>query len=368
MPRNFLTFLVLLCIFGSQNCTEPVSPDFALGAPFYLAEGSVISGEGVSEIQIRQSNFRSVSLQFQPITDALVESMEADGQSVMWGLHDAETGRYRPPAGFRAEPGETWHFEIVFPDGTRARSTPETIPAPVPLDALTANFVQNSVYDTGLDRFIPRFELFVDYADPADVQNYYEWQVGVWEKINVCASCVQGIWRNGACIDVSDRFIFRYDYPCDPPDCYRYEVLKQVLVSDDAFSNGQSIRGFPVGGIPFDGYGGQLAVVRAVSLTPEAHTYATVISTLVNGQNSLNSTTPVALNGNIRNLNPGGNPVLGYLRGATIAETSVYYERTLATGFPLPFDPVLRLEDPLGRLRAPCDGPNRRTEPPPGWP
>ncbi|WP_026231936.1 DUF4249 domain-containing protein [Neolewinella persica] len=368
MHRIIPIFLAFVCTLGWQGCTEPVKPDFALGDAFYLVEGSIIAEGGESEVRLRKSNFREVNFQFQPVTDALIQSLEVDGQSVIWSVVDAEAGSYRPPAGFRAEPGQTWHFEITFADGTQGVSTPETIPEPVPLDSLTVNFVQNSAFDTGLDRFIPRFELFVNYKDPAGVPNYYEWQVGFWKKINVCASCLQGIWRNGECIAVNDRFVFRYDYPCNPPNCYQYEVLDQVLVSYDALSDGQYINGFPVGAIPFDGYGSQLAVARAVSLTPDAYAYVDVISKLVNGQDGLNGTIPVALNGNVRNQDPDGTLILGYLRGVSTTEVTAYYERTINTGFPLPFDSVLRLEDPLGRLRAPCDGPNRITSPPPGWP
>ncbi|MEM9928531.1 MAG: hypothetical protein AAF840_01805, partial [Bacteroidota bacterium] len=60
--------------------------------------------------------------------------------------------------------------------------------------------------------------------------------------------------------------------------------------------------------------------------------------------------------------------VLGYLRAVSASSITGFVERTQETGFPLPFDPVIRLEDPLGRFRAPCDGPNRITSPPPGWP
>lgn len=343
-------------------------PAFALGDPFYLVEGSIVAGEGVSALRIQQSNFREISLQFQPVTAARVLSVEANGETVLWRLENAETGNFQPPMGFVPEPGQTWHFEIELADGVSIVSTPETIPQAVPLAALEINFVQNSIFSTDLDRFLPRFELFVDYQDPPAKPNYYEWEVSFWEEIDVCASCTQGVWRDGECITVTNRFIFRYDYPCDSAECFQRERLNQVIVSDDAFSDGQFIRGFPVGGINFDRYGGLLAVVEAISLGPEAYDYSGVISALVNGQDGLNATIPVALDGNVRNIDPDGPLVLGYLRAVSSSQITAFVERTLETGFPLPFDPVVRLEDPLGRLRAPCDGPNRSTEPPPGWP
>jgi hypothetical protein len=62
-----------------------------------------------------------------------------DGRTVSWELVDPFIGNYRPPEDFRAEAGETWHFEINLPDGTNIIYDPETIPPPVPLNGNVRN-------------------------------------------------------------------------------------------------------------------------------------------------------------------------------------------------------------------------------------
>ncbi|MEL6846665.1 MAG: DUF4249 family protein, partial [Bacteroidota bacterium] len=167
---------------------SPTEPEFRLEDGFYLAEGSIFAGEDVrSEIRIRRSDFREVQLQLEPVADATVISIRGDGRTVSWELVDPILGNYRPPEDFRAEVGEAWHFEINLPDGTNIISDPETIPPIVPLEGITIRFVQNSTFDESRGRFIPRFEVFLDYDDPEGEENFYQWRYYYWEEIDVCA-------------------------------------------------------------------------------------------------------------------------------------------------------------------------------------
>jgi hypothetical protein len=151
--------LLLLCPLA---CILPTEPEFRLDDGFYLAEGTIFAGEETSEIRIRRSDFNDVQLALDPVLDARVLSVSAAGRSVNWQLIDSLLGNYQPPENFRAEVGETWHFEIELPDGTRIISDQETIPPAVPLTGIEVQFVQNSVFDESRGRFIPRFEIFID--------------------------------------------------------------------------------------------------------------------------------------------------------------------------------------------------------------
>lgn len=365
LPLSFFGGFYLLLL---ASCLEPVAPEFQLEEPFFLVEGGIIVGENrVNEVRIQRSNFRELALYFQPVTDARLTSVEAGGEVVDWYLVDAETGRYQAPEDFAPEVGQSWQFEIGFPDGTEAVSAPELIPEPVSITNLRIQFEQNSIFDEGRNRFIPRFELYADYEDPAGTENYYQVEYVAWEKLQVCASCEGAIWRDGICIP-QDAFIIRYDYPCDPSLCFESKRGKEVVFTSDEVSDGSSVRDLPLGGINFDRIGGLLVVAQLSSITTSAFEYGKVISDLVNGSGALNSTIPVALDGNIRNLDPSGPTVLGFLSARSATETRAFTEITYDTGTPLPFDGLIRLEDPLGRIRAPCDGPNRITTVPEGWP
>ncbi|WP_020569069.1 DUF4249 domain-containing protein [Neolewinella persica] len=362
-------FLILSILCG---CLEPTKPEFQIEESFILVEGNILAGEGQGEIRIRESNFREVALEFESVAGAEVLAIEANGTTVSWGP-GYEPGRYIPPPEAVVLPGETWHVEITLPDGTSVISAPETIPEPVEVSNLTINFVQNSSFDEGLNRFVPRFELFLDYVDPADQENYYAYDYHYWEEITICASCVNGRWRDGVCIPFDNpRFNNRYDYLCDTQECFSTKAGEETRYGSDAFTNGSSLTGFPLGGIIFTAYGGMLVEGSVYSITKEAFDYGKVIQDLVEGNSGLNPTTPAALDGNVRNVDPGGRDVLGFIGAASKGSARAFVDRTTETGSPLPFDNNLRLEPlppPAVPPRAPCNIPGVRTaERPVGWP
>ena len=362
--------LLLSVLYG---CLEPTKPEFQLEDGFFLIEGSILEGEGQGEIRIRASDFRDVVLQFESVEGAEVLAVKADGTTVSW-IQGYEPGRYIPPAGAVALAGETWHFEINLPDGTSVTSAPETIPAPVEVSNLAINFVQNSTFDEGLNRFVPRFELFLDYEDPADQANFYAYDYRYWEEITICVSCENGRWRDGVCIPFNEtpRFPVRYDYLCDTQECFATKEGNETRYGTDAFSNGSSLTGFPIGGIEFSAYGGMLVEGSVYSITKAAFDYGKVIQDLVEGNSGLNPTIPAALNGNVRNVNPSGRDVLGFIGAASKGDSRAFVNRTTETGSPLPFDNSLRLEPippPGVPPRAPCDILGVRTSDRPiGWP
>lgn len=371
MPR-FLSLLVLTVLLTA--CLDPTVPEFQLEDPFYLVEGQILAGQDQSRIRIQVSNFREENKVFDPILGATVISREEGGAEFTWREEDPSIelapGTYYPPAGFAAAPGETWWFDIVLPDGTVVTSDPEAIPEPVPLTSVDVRYEQNSTFDEGLNRFIPRFEVFLEYTDPADGENFYAYDYRFFEEVIVCFQCFRGIYRPeaGGCIEQPN--VFRYDYLCDTEDCFKVTSGNQIVYRNDELTNGNSLTDIEIGGINFDAFGGLLVEGILLSITEEAFEYGKVIEDLTTGNAGLNATIPAALNGNVRNVDPAGQTVLGFLGAASTSRLRTYLERTVETGTPIPFDPVLRLEPsnpPFVPPRAPCEVDGRFAEVPEGW-
>ncbi|MEM9931176.1 MAG: DUF4249 domain-containing protein, partial [Bacteroidota bacterium] len=370
--RTCSRFATLLVLGGLLGCIEPTRPTFQIEDGFYLVEGRILAGEAAGEIRIRASNFREVNLEFEAIANASVIAVEAGGTTVSW-MQGFEEGRYIPPPSTIVNPGETWHFEITLPDGTQVSSAPETIPEPITVNDLTIQFEQNSFFDDGLRRFVPRFELYLDFEDPADQKNFYAYDYRYWEEIVICARCENGRWRNGECVpNQSGNFIRRFDYLCDTDECFTIKEGNETLFGTDDFFNGNSINGFPLGGIVFEAYGGMLVEGIVYSITQEAFEYGEVIQDLVDGNTGLNPTIPAALVGNVKNEDTEGREVLGFISAASAASAKAFIDRTTETGSPLPFDNNIRLEpvpQPGVPPRAPCDIPGFRSSVRPvGWP
>lgn len=351
------------------TCLDPTVPAFQLEDPFYLVEGRMLAGQGDGEIRIRESAFTEASKLFNPVAGATVTTLENNGASITWQEADGEQGVYRLPENVTIRSGDTWQLNIVLPDGTTIESDPETVPQAVDVTDLNIVFEQNSVFDSGTNRFIPRFELFLDYEDPAGTDNFYTYDYRYWEQVIVCISCERGRYRNGEC--VSDPSVMpRYDYACDPDECYRITEGNEVIYGNDEFTDGQAVSGFPVGGITFMAFGGLLVEGSVLSVTREAYNYGKVIQDLTSGNAGLNATTPAALDGNIRNVNPAGRTVLGFFGAAASGSARAFTERNEETGTPVRFDNSLYFEPAVGVFvppLAPCEVEGRTSERPEGW-
>ncbi len=368
MTRIGYLAIVLLCLGA---CVDPTAPVFQLEDPFYLVEGQILAGEEPSKLRIQLSNFREAVKAFDPVLGATVVSKELGGATFAWEVlanpeEETAPGSYYPPAGFLASPGETWWFEITLPDGNMVVSDPEAIPEPVNLEGITLEFEQNSTFDEGRERFIPRFEIFLDYNDPPDQENYYGFDYRFFEEVIICLSCERGeyIPAQGGC--VPNPSVIRYDYFCDTDDCFKVTEGNEAIYRNDDLTNGSTIRNLEIGGIPFDAYGGLLVEGVLYSLTEDAYAYGKVIENLTLGNSGLNATIPVALNGNVRNLDPTGKTVLGYLRAGSVARKRAFIDRTPDTGIPVPFDRLIRFAPGIPP-RAPCEVDGRFAEIPEGW-
>ena len=374
MPK-YLTGL--LFAFLCTACIEPTTPDFQIEGPFYLVEGEITNLVGTSEIRVRKSDFRQVQLTFTDVDNATVtaEQQGGAGSQVQWDLVEGTSGTYRPPADFVAAPGQTWQVRVSFPDGTQAISAPETLPEPTQLDNLKLVFAQEGRYDDRTDQFIPLFRVLLSTSDPAQVKNYYQWDYRYWEKELVCLTCFGGRYRSGQCIpdNVIDRNKQDFDYLCEEGEdgCFRETRNGGFTFSTDQAFDGGRIVDNEIGGIPFTRLGGLLVEGQLYSITAAAYEYGKVVTDLVEGNSGLNATTPAALIGNMSRTDDGEQPILGFVRAATVATRRLYIERDVDTGqLPTPPRP-LNLEPIKGAFvppTIPCRGGGLTPITPEGWP
>lgn len=356
-----LLYSALVLLFSA--CLEPTEPAFQLEESFYLVEGRIVAGQGDGEIRIRESAFTEVSKQFIAVEGATVRSTADNGASIAWEQTPGVRGAYRLPETAIVQPGEIWRLNVLLPDGTSIESEPEIVPLPVAITGLDVVFEQNAVFDPGRNRFIPRSELFISYNDPAGEENFYAYEYRYWEREIFCASCSFGRWQNGACVD-DPSVIPRFDYYCEGAECYRMTAGTELIYRTDEFTDGGFVTGALIGGIPFLGYGELLVESSLVSVTRAGYDYGKVIEDLTSGNAGLNATTPAALDGNVRNLDPDGRTVLGFFGAAARSSVRAFVDRTQETGVPIRTNGIF-YPHPIDRV--PCDGPGRTAERPEGW-
>lgn len=361
-----LALLGLLYLFSA--CTEPVEPVFQFETGFLLIDGRIADEPGYSEVTVARNELNFEIYTLAPIPGATVESISSDGEVVRWQRTN-EAGRFTAPEGWAAAPGNSYSLRIETPAGEIIESTPEKVPTKVPFTNTRVEFEQEAYFSPGRDRFIPAFLLKVDIPDPAEEANFYAFEFGTFEMIEVCASCERARWRDGVCIPGPDtRFVQRWDYLCDAP-CWVSSQGEGTTIISDEFSNGQVIEGFQAGISDYDRQGKQLFVVQQFNITKNAFEFNSVIRELAEGAGGLNAPLPAALVGNLTDVSDRETAVLGYVGTAGVTEERLFIDRESFGGISLPFDGSILLEPARpSPPQAPCEGGTRSRIRPEGWP
>ncbi len=368
--------LLLLCLLlvALTRCVEPTEPMFQLEQPFYLVEGRIADQPGRSVLSVRASQFRELSLQFERVTDATVTAISGAGTRVPW-QHDPERpGTYLPPAEFSASAGQEWFVRIDFADGTVAESSPEIVPPATQLDGLDIVLDPEGIFDDDRNRFLPAFRVLVDATDEGSRTDFYQWDFRYWESSIVCATCFQGVYRNGVCLPFSIPSGNRYDYLClDVDSCYQVKPGGALDLANDLGFSGGRIGGREIGQIEFRDYGGLLVEAIQYGLTEEAYDYGRVTADLVNGGSGLNATIPAALTGNLRNVSGTDTDILGYVSAVSVDTLRRFIFRDESLGRPSTTAEERRFRpEPASPFssppQAPCAGNGRSPLKPAGWP
>lgn len=356
-------------LFLLMTCTEAVEPTFRFEDGFLLVEGRIADTPGFSEVRLSRNQVLFNNSVLLPVIGAQVSSVSSNGEEVIWIASDEEEGVYRSPEDFVAEAGNTYFLRAATPEGELIESAPEPVPTSVPMADVRISFDQEAYFSESRSRFIPAFNLLVDVEDPADEENFYQYNFSYFEEIFVCASCVRARWRNGECIEGPDtRFVTRWDYLCDAR-CWISTQAAGRNVMSDAFGNGRRLENIMAGRLDYERPGGVLFVLNQYNTSRASFEFNSVIETLTEGTGGLNAPLPSALIGNLKDISANETGVLGFIGVAAVDTERIFLQRDTIDGTSLPFDGEVRLEPVVPEPpKAPCTGGSRSRDMPTGWP
>ncbi len=366
LPR-MRTVISLFCCLLCSACVDPVVPSYDYTAGFVLLEGGIVDAAGGSRVLVQRSGLVFGSYQLEPVTGAVVHSVDEQGTETEW-MAGPTPGEYLPPKDFSATTGHSYSIRVALADGTLIESLPEQLPVPVPLGELRLRFDQEAYYSDSRERFVPAFTLLAEVQDPAGEDNYFSYEYRTWTQLTICQTCYNSVYRNGECVQTpSSRRIDHYDYTCDGP-CWGITPGRAVQLLTDERNPGATLPGVEVARIDYVGAGGILAEVQQRSLTRSAYNYYRTFEDLVEGSSGLNAPLPAPLYGNLTDVNDPANAVLGYFSVSSLSTQRLYWNRDDTDGEPLslPATPVLEPVSPAPPS-APCDGPGRTRNQPEGW-
>lgn len=325
---------IALAYFLAVSCVDPVQPGFEYREGLVYIDALAASTPGGSYVNIWETtnNFGIETNRF--VKGATVQFLNSStGQSVALG----ETGEtYIPPGEFAVNPGETWELNVALNNGTLYRSEPETILEPVAVDGLEISYDPELDYSAEFEDFVPGHSISIDLPDPEGEENFYYWRFRSYEKLSICKTCSNSIYRGGDCIpwNSSPPLLPFYVYYCEPA-CWRIRYAEEISIFSDRFTNGKNIQSLPVATVPLHSRENILVELQQFSVNEAAHNYLKTLKDLIDNNSGLNAPLPAALVGNIYNPANKDEFVLGRFTAAATTVMPVYIERTLISEEPL---------------------------------
>lgn len=307
------------------GCIDPVSPEFEFKEGLVFVEGFASTLESASYVIINKSvnEFGVNTTVFEK--GAIVSFINSDtGQIISLTEED---GAYVPPPDFKARIGESWQLAIVLIDGTQYQSSSETILAPVPISDLNTNYNTELRFDEGTGEFQPGHLVSVSFDDPENQENFYYWSFRSFENLDICHTCFESIYRNGACMNTNIFTPDFFNYLCET-DCWKIRFPERISIFDDSFSNGKRTTDLPVANIPLYTKENVVVEIQQFTLTPAAYDYYKILKDIVDNNSGFNAPPPAALIGNMTNVNDSDDFVFGRFTAASASVASVFIDRS----------------------------------------
>jgi hypothetical protein len=323
----------LVLAVATTGCIDPLSLGVEAPRPKPLVvDGVVTNGPGPHTVRLSRAAAFEQSLEGQTrsVTDATVVVVDETASDSVRLEEGARSGTYRSPEGaLVGTPGHAYRLHVTLDDGTRYRSTAQTMPPPVPIDSLFAEFDPTPS---------PGFAVQVNANEPEGAPGFYRWSTrGTFEAPVLPA-------------------------PLDPPFfCWADDGPgASVPVLNDRLIDGGRIVGERVRVVKATGKT-SLAYqvdVRQRTLTRAAFDFWSAIETQVEQTGSTFDPPPSPVPGNITNVSTPDAPALGFFRA--VGETR---ETLCVRARDFPEAPFRRL-DPS---RNPCVGTEISFERPAFW-
>jgi hypothetical protein len=359
---------------GLLACVDPDTPELRATVDVIVVDGTLNDLPEPQLVYLNRSRADPKTGRFGslPLTGLRVEVVVDSVQPVVF--QEIAPGTYQSPAGFRGQVGHRYHLRFALENGARYESTPETMQAAPPIEALSARFNPRSLPPSVYDGFTAAHDVTLTTTDPADRPNYYRWDWVLYEKQDWCRSCYQGVYAvynilphqyhldeenrinfvSGnqlfedcfAPLTRFDDFIevlgganpkirlgdFTYDYPCRTR-CWEIIRSSGLVLFDDQYTNGGRLTlPQPVARIPYFTRRPALVEIRQTALSREAYAFYKLVLDQTQNNGGLTDTPPVAPIGNVRNPANPRERVVGFFAAGGVSTRRLWLDRKDATG------------------------------------
>ncbi|MGL4630376.1 MAG: DUF4249 domain-containing protein [Leadbetterella sp.] len=338
MKRYLLYFLFLFF----QSCVDPFDVEFSTKDSYYIVDGrvsniidepSLISLFKTSD----SSNFKSSEFtsslipnknDISVVSNAEVIIVENNSKEIRF--EETSPGNYTAPFGFIGTEGNTYKLKVRLPDGQQLQSSDEKMPAAVLFDAIYDDFnikeVDDKNYKSGK---FPTTDVYVDFVDPSNQTNFYQWKWTSFETQKICKSCKQS-YLNGTTQNCDpDRELIQgsfFDYECRAI-CWDILESNQIDVLTDKYINGLPQKRKQICNYPVYQSNPVMIYVYQFSITPNQFRYLQLLKDQSVNTGTLADTPPAPIQGNVQIVDKPKELVMGYFSAASADVYRYFLER-----------------------------------------
>lgn len=320
--------LLLACL----ACVEPLDEIFLGETPIIIVDARFtnIAEENYVRLSKSENNGRS-SVIYRSISNATVKLVIDNATEVL--LTETEDGLYSFPQDILCEVGKTYKIDILTPDGTQIYSVDENVTeSSVPIKKSYAIYEKDQLTQ-GTVKY-DGHEVYLDFEDPANQENYYMWDWTYYEKQYYCYTCTgQYYFRDersgdaGECRDDNRARRGRvYDYSCEK-DCWEIIRNNDVYIQNDEFSNGLEVKAKNIASIPLYSTNGALVDIKQHSINKKAYAFLKLVKSQGQDTGGLADTPPATLSGNLYSTN-AQQPIAGYFMLSQASQDLFWLDRS----------------------------------------
>lgn len=350
--KSTIRYVIICTLALFTACVDPFPVQILSVKSYLFVEGAITDSETQNPITILRTDpnatFRSLEFSRTIIADINNEDIPVQNGRVsvlingdeQIRLTETEPGVYDFPPGFRGSVGNNYQLIIETSDGITYQSSVETMPAVPEIKNIYDVYNEEGIRRSNFyGERISTHDIFVDFDDPTDQQNFYTWQWTQYETQLYCATCKQGRYfleetTNGIigqCIPDSrlntNNF---YDYNCNG-NCWDIFYSSDINILSDIYTNGREQIGKLAAQVPVYQRNPALVIIEQRSLTPSAFRYLKLIQDQSVNTGTLVDTPPAPIKSNVVNIGDNGELVLGFFTASAVSEKRYMLDRKNVT-------------------------------------
>lgn len=331
MKIRYLCYIFLL--FCLPACIDPYTIDLAKNNKILVVEGLLtddIQNPDTISIQYSTSIEGNIKMVAIPSLQPLIKIIDS-GKEIK--LVEYEKGKYLPPKDFQIKQNERYVLKFTI-DGQFYESTPESLTTTPTITNIYEKFNPISRLSEDGKKQLSANEVFIDFKDTPNQDNYYLWRYTLYERLSHCFTCSYSMYdfKKESCIPAAPYLREPYyDYGC-LNECYAIIKSTQVNILSDALSDGNLVTGRLIAKIPYYYTNGCLLEVTQICVSPEAFAFYKVLESQSQSTGGLADSPPAAIVGNIQNLTNSTEKVVGYFGVVNIQRKKIWIDRSQNTG------------------------------------